>query len=155
MIKQLLKKYEEDFNRYANRRIYECPSEIAIGSNSDALLRMKLDSKYDNFSLRALQDFQATLCKILNSSEEALVLRRIDEGCVELTFRVPVFVLSTIFPLAANQENALIRLGVLSLSSITCHFSAEDHQVIISMVLLSYSFFYNNYTVVFWFAGRK
>ena len=122
-----LKQYIEEFDQYAQRRVYECPSSYTEGDNQAPELLVKLDSKYDECSLKALEHFQISLCKVFNVSLHALLLRHVDKGCIELRYQIPTFVQRTVFPLSTNQEGALSSLGVTSLSTGAYHFSIEEY----------------------------
>lgn len=130
--KQRLQKYKEEFHEYAKRRIYECPSNfVKKDSDKFAKLHLKLDSKYDKFGLKVLQGFQAAICEILEVSSKSLVLCQLGKGCVELTFRMPIFLQQSICHLSNDQKKSLAAIGVIRLSSGSYHFSTRDHQVII------------------------
>lgn len=127
--KEKLKQYEEEFKQYAKRRVYECPSNISVGVSQDscAKLHMKLDSRYDVYSLKGLQEFQfSTLSDILKVSPHVLLLCKLDKGCIELTFQTPFFVQEKVFPLSTYQENILSEIGILSLSADNYYFQKQE-----------------------------
>lgn len=124
-----LERYIEEFNQYAKRRIYECPSDLANIDEESVKLHMKMDSKYEGYSLKALKEFQVYLCRVLNVSVHVLMLCRLDKGCIELTFQIPSFIEDHIFPLSIHHMTELSALGVLSLSVGNNRIVLQDQQV--------------------------
>ena len=134
-----LQNYEREFDEYSKRRIYECP--LVYGSMSDAdhaELVVKLDSVYEEFTVKELKKFQYRLSRTLHvSSQSVLRLLQVEEGCLQLIFQVPSFVQQEIFPLSSEQESALAAEGVIRLTcgdyqftakvcSVTCHWSTSE-----------------------------
>ena len=124
-----LQRYKEDFNRYAKRRIFECPPEFGPVSDANhADIFVKVDSQYDNYTVAEMVEFRHKLSKILHlSSQGILHLCRVDKGCFQLMFQMPSFLKHEIFSLSKQQENALATLGVIKL---TC--GEYQFQVILS-----------------------
>ena len=122
--------YKEEFNQYAKRRIFECQPEFGTVSDADhADIFVKLDSQYDNYTVAQIEGFRNKLSEILHvSSQGILRLCRIDEGCFQVMFQVPLFVQYGIFPLSREQENALAALGVIKL---TC----GEHQFLVKLLV--------------------
>ena len=121
-----LQKYEKEFDQYSKRRVYECPT--VCGSKSDAGhvdLVMKVDSVYEDFTLKELKKFQYRLSTILHISPSVLRLCRVEEGCLQLIFQVPSFVQQEIFPLSSEQERALAAEGVIRLTCGDYQFVAK------------------------------
>ena len=127
--KERLKTYTEDFNQYAKRRIFECPSEL--GPESDAGhtdIFVKLDVEHENFTVAEIELFRHKLSEIVHiSSQGILCLCRIDKGCFELIFQVPSFVQQKIFPLSREQEMALEEEHVIELKCGKYHFLSKKH----------------------------
>ena len=112
-----LHNYKEEFARYSKRRVYECLPIFGPVSEADhADLLLKIDSVYEQFTLEALENFQHRLKEILHLSQGVLRLCRVDEGCFQLMFQVPLFVQQEIFPLSSEQERALVTEGVIKLT---------------------------------------
>ena len=134
-----LLRYKEDFNQYAKRRVFECPPKLGPVSDADiADIFVKVDSQYDNYTVKQIEEFRQKLSKILHlSSQGILRLCRVDKGCFQLMFQVPTFVQQEIFPLSRQQEMALATVGVIRL---TC----GDYQF---LVMLSACVFDCLYTV--------
>ena len=117
--------YEREFNEYAKRRIFECPSELGKPSDtSQANIIVKLDDHYDQCTLNQLKLLEADFCKILNTTNLKLCL--IAAGCLQLTFQVPWFVKREIFPLSQEQKEPLIALHIIR---ITCGYYCYLDQV--------------------------
>ena len=130
-----LRKYKNDFAKYAKRRIFESLPEFGPVSDADhADIFVKVDSQYDNYTVAQVEGFRHKLSEILRlSSEGILRLCRVDKGCFQLMFQVPSFVQHEIFPLSREQEKTLAAMGVIELvcggyhflvmlSVVDCHF---------------------------------
>ena len=113
-----LQNYKKEFQQYSKRRIYECPP--IYGPMSDAghaLLDLKVDSAYEQFTVKELENFRYRLSKIFCvSSKGVLRLCRVEKGSFQLIFQVPLFVQQEIFPLSGEQESALAAEGVIRLT---------------------------------------
>ena len=116
--KARLRRYQEDFNQYAKRRIFECLPEFGLVSDTDhADIFVKLDSQYDNYTVAQIEGFRHKLSEILRVSFQGVLrLCRVDKGCFQLMFQVPSFVQQEIFPLSKEQERALSGLHVIRLT---------------------------------------
>ena len=112
-----LQRYKEEFDQYAKRRIFECLPKFGPVSDADhADLFVKLDSQYDNYTVAEIEEFRRKLSKLLHVSHQGIVrLCRVEKGCVQLTFQVPLFVQLKIFPLSREQEESLAAMGVIRL----------------------------------------
>jgi len=113
-VKTELKKYKMKFQQYAKRRVYECPSQFGpVSKVGCADIFVKVDSRYENYTVAEIDDFCQELSEILGiSSKGVLHLCRLEKGCFQLTFQVPSFVKEKIFPLSREQERALAAEGV-------------------------------------------
>ena len=122
-----LQNYKRDFDQYSKRRVYECPPEYGSKSDADHVdLVLKLDSVYEEFTVKELKKFQYRLGRIFCvSSQSVLRLRQVEEGCLQLIFQIPSFVQQEIFPLSTEQESALAAEGVIRLTCGTCQFAAK------------------------------
>ena len=111
--KQELKNYIAAFESYAQRRVYECPSELgATCMPSDSKLCVKLDSVYDGYTFIQLKRFEVKLATILKVAIETLRIKRIEAGCIQVTFIIPSFVEEYVFPLSLEQEMKLFQQKV-------------------------------------------
>ena len=126
-----LQNYEKEFDQYSKRRVYECPPEYGSKSDADhADFVVKVDSVYDDFTVKELKKFQYRLSRILHVSPQSVLrLCRVEEGCLQLIFQVSSFVQQEIFPLSSKQEDALAVEGVIRL---TC----GDYQFVAKVCIL-------------------
>ena len=131
-VKTELKKYKTSFQQYAQRRVYECPPQYGpVSEVSHADIFVKIDSRYENYTLAEIEDFRQELSILLGvSSKGVLRLCRVEKGCFQLTFQVPSFLQQAIFPLSREQERALEAEGVIRL---TC----GEYQFQVSSCLLT------------------
>ena len=123
-----LQRYKADFNQYAKRRIFECLPEFGPVSHTEhADIFVKVDSQYDSYTVAEIEEFRHKLSKILClSSQGILRLCRIEKGCFQLMFQVPLFVQQKIFPLSIEQERALAVLHVIRLTCGEYHFLKKN-----------------------------
>lgn len=120
--KQNLSKYKEDFDKYAVRKVFECPSEVS-STNEEGLIKLyvTLDETYDNCTVSHLQLFIGKLKKTLNIPS-MLILYRIESGSLKLTFLLFYDqYLQLTFPLSNELIETLLQEGVI-------HFSCEDYK---------------------------
>ena len=132
--KKKVESYEESFQIYAKRRIYECPSEFGskLTAEEDSMdLIVKLDQTYDECEMSQLKTFVKKISTILELEYGVMRLCRVYPGCYELIFQVPSIVVqdSDVFPLTADQEAALKALHVLFLTCGGYKFFSRTHQV--------------------------
>ena len=122
-----LQNYEKEFDQYSKRRVYECPPEYGSKSDADhADFVVKVDSVYDDFTVKELKKFQYRLSRILHVSPQSVLrLCRVEEGCLQLIFQIPSFVQQEIFPLSSEQERALAAEGVIRLTCGDYQFVAK------------------------------
>jgi len=128
-----LQRYKEDFNRYTSRRVYECMPQVGpVSETNHADIFVKVDSRYDNYTLAEIKRFCKKLSEILRvSSEGVLRLCQVEKGCFQLMFQVPSFVQQDIFPLSREQERVLTTKGLTRLTCGEYQFpknSAEELQ---------------------------
>ena len=90
------------YNVYAKRRVYECMPQFGpVSKTSHADVFVKVDSRYDNYTVAEIKGFCNKLSEILHvSSGGELHLCRVEKVCFQLTFQVPSFVQQDIFPLS-------------------------------------------------------
>ena len=111
-----LSKYKGEFNEYAKRHVFQCPSEVGTVTSGDAKMFVTLDETFNKCSLSTLHLFCSNLREILNLSPgSGLKLCHIEPGSLKLTFQLPYPLLPDIFPLTEEQESALAKLGVTKL----------------------------------------
>ena len=111
-MKKKLKKYKKRFQDYSKRRVCECPKDaFGEAKESDKIYKIKTDKILETFSLEELDKLQHEIRKILG--HELLHLLKVEDGCIELTFRV----IDYDFDISEAQKQALGDLGVIS---VTC-----------------------------------
>ena len=69
--KKNLSKYEEQFNKYAQRHVFECPSELGVICDDHIDMFVKLDNTYNNCTIENLHLFVNKLWSIFNVSSAA------------------------------------------------------------------------------------
>ena len=111
-----LELYEISFMDYAKRRIYECPTIFGSPDNSTTEFHVKLDSKYDKWTLKELKDFQYRLCSKLSISVYVCRLLSVQQGCLLITFQLPSHIYERTFPISRSIVKDLMQLDVLELS---------------------------------------
>ena len=122
-----LEKYERVFMEYAERKVVECPTQVAlIDDINQAMIFVKLDDSYDKCTVSHLKLFVGKLSEVLNLRDGVLQLVTVKSGCFELTFQVPLFVQQATFPLSLEQEKSLAQLGVLKLCSGSYTYSCSQ-----------------------------
>ena len=122
-----LEKYERVFMEYAERKVVECPTQVAlIDDINQAMIFVKLDDSYDKCTVSHLKLFVGKLSEVLNLRDGVLQLVTVKSGCFELTFQVPLFVQQATFPLSLEQEESLAQLGVLKLCSGSYTYSCSQ-----------------------------
>ena len=122
-----LQNYKTEFDEYSKRRVYECPPEYGPKSDAEHVdLVVKVDSVFEEFTVKELKKFQYRLVRIFCvSSQSVLRLCQVEEGCLQLIFQVPSFVQQEIFPLSSEQESALAAEGVIRLTCGDNQFTAK------------------------------
>ena len=104
-----LRKYNKELHKFCKRRIFELPAESGNGntlSPKQKRFRVKLNFRED-ITYQQLLQIRGIIAKILKIRLAALLLSRVDEGCVQLTFLIPNFVAQEIFPLSCEQTSQL------------------------------------------------
>ena len=122
-----LQNYEKEFNKYSKRRVYECPPDYGSMSGTGHVdLVVKVDSVYEDFTVKELRKFQYRLSRILHVPPQSVLrLCRVEEGCLQLIFQVPSFVQQEMFPLSSEQETALTAEDVFRLTCGDYKFTAN------------------------------
>ena len=113
-----LLKYIEEFNDYAKRKVYECPTELSsVTESGQAIIYVTLDESYDDCTLSHLRLLQRRLCQILNISNKCVLrLCRIEPGSIKLVFSLPKLLLRDILPLSHEQRLLLLSLKITRLN---------------------------------------
>ena len=137
--KKNLEKYKKEFSEYAERHVFECPSEV--GTVSEGLAKMvvtlTLDKTYEEYTMSYLDLFVSDLRKLLNISSSAVFkLCHIAPGSLRLTFQLHRSMIEDIFPLTREQEAELAKLSVDNLTLIYYQFNRQQVGIQQTTVLL-------------------
>ena len=125
-----LKNYQEEFRVYAQRHIFECPSELGEMSEiGHANMFVTLDATYESYTVSHLYAFVSNLQRVLKVPAVSLRLCRIGPGSLKMIFQLPHSVQQAIFPLSSEQEEALSGLGVVQLSCGDYQFTRHENEV--------------------------
>ena len=111
-------RYKNQFDHYVSRRIFQCGPHLESKTDHPNIF-VKLDSRYDNYTGSEIKRFCRKLSETLHVSSKCVMRLcqiHVDEGCIQLTFQVPLFVRQKIFPLSKEQEKALGAMGVTKLT---------------------------------------
>ena len=129
--KENLAKYKEDFAKYGERHVFECPSEVGkMSTEGHANMFVTLDDLFDNCNVNHLQSFVGNLQKALGlSSDAGLTLYRIESGSLKLILQLPHSTQQAIFPLSEEKEASLAALGVVELSCGDYQFTRQQNKV--------------------------
>ena len=136
--KKNLEKYKKEFSVYAERHVFECPSEVGTVSEGLAEMVVTLDETYKSYTLEYLQLLIGNLRKVLNILPSAMFkLCHIAPGSLKLTFQLHRSMIDDIFPLTSEQEAELAKLGVdnLTLFGIYYQFNRQS-QVQLQLYML-------------------
>ena len=112
--KKNLSKYIEEFNEYARRKVYECPTELSpVTETGQVIIYVTLDERYDDCTLSHLRLLQQKLCHILKiSNKNVLRLCRIEPGSIKLVFSLPKCLLKEVTSLSYEQKIELIAMKI-------------------------------------------
>ena len=129
--KERLKSYKKKFAEYAKRRLYECPSKVATRVASHCDVYVKVESRFEQYSLHELCRFRKKISDLLEIKQYVIRLCCIEKGCVRLTFQIPKFVTERVFPLSPQQIKSLPNLGVRQL---TCGKTSYEFEVCVGYI---------------------
>ena len=107
----MLEEYEHQFKLFCQRRLCEVPEgRLEVRAEDKEVVCMKIDDRfgYKKSKVLDIKELEHKLSQLLDTK---LVLRKIDEGCLELTF---IF-LRARPPLSSHQKQQLRKLGVLKM----------------------------------------
>ena len=114
--KRQLENYNSLFVQYLERRVIQIPSG-AYGDDKSQIhlgvrLVVKLDEEWDQYRLNDLVNTRRILANVLDLSEDKLFLLTVDDGCIQLTFRIPHMLSHR---LTTNQKLALCNAKVITM----------------------------------------
>ena len=112
--KKRLKSYNEELQNFCQRRIFELPLPPSGSSNGTGnasnqrqnTFSVKLNV-HEDITCKDVLRIRSRIAKILHVNMAALIIVRVDAGCVQLTFLIPKFIAQEIFPLSHEQTSAL------------------------------------------------
>ena len=114
--KKRLKSYNEELQKFCQRRIFELallPSGSGNGTGSASSPRQKKFSVKlnvrEDITCEDLLRIRRRIAKILRVKLAALSINDVTSGCVQLTFLIPKFIAQEIFLLSSQQTSALSR----------------------------------------------
>lgn len=114
--KEQLDRYIKELDSFCQRSVFECPH---IANSDPQLLNLVMkveDTVVKSFSVKTMDEFRAKLAETLGLKGYTLHLRSVEKGCLKLTFQIPRFIMTIIFPLSTEEEAKLSALGVLKLT---------------------------------------
>lgn len=118
--KKTLSQYTEDFNTYAERKVYEGPDEFSpITDSGQAIICVTLDENYDECTLSHLRLLHNKLCHILKI-KGVLRLCRVEPGSIKVIFSMPKLLQRESFPLSVEQEIALFSITTVKITKFEC-----------------------------------
>ena len=116
--KARLEKYREDFTEYCRRSVFECPFSSGSEKSShfvDLIMKVDSDTMIKPYTVKAVELFHTQVAKVLQVTKYTLHLWSVEQGCLKVTFHIPCFLKTVIFPLNADQRSRLKELGVAKL----------------------------------------
>ena len=136
----ILQSYTEEVHKYCKRNIFECPPPSCMSSTKGTTyFVLKLDEclviDKEKFSMKEIQQVEATLMTDFDIPEYALKLCTVADGCVELVYSVPLCIYSVLFPLDEEQWKHLITLGVTEIITKDYHYKKEHVSIYPSLFL--------------------
>ena len=112
--KERLKSYDEELQKFCQRRIFELPlppSGCGNGTGNALSPRQKKFSVKlsvrEDITCKNLLRIRRRIAKILHVNLAVLIIDHVNPGCVQLTFLIPKFIAQEIFPLSIEQASAL------------------------------------------------
>ena len=111
--KSNLQAYEEEFTRYTEKVIVEHYGSHLVNIDRTTAITVKINKQFEAFSQTHIDKFKEDFAKVLGVPNRHLHLIDLIPGCVELAYHSPYYVELEAFPLSADQEVALLDLGVI------------------------------------------
>ena len=104
--------YSKELHKFCEHRIFEL-SVPESGSGSDKVLSQRQEKFVVKLNVREgikcedIGRIKGRIAKILGVNPAALIIHRVDAGCVQLTFLIPRFLAQEILPLSDERKSAL------------------------------------------------
>lgn len=114
-----LDNYKADFTEYCKRSVFECPFSVCAKKSSkfsELVMKVVSATMIKPYSMQAVQLFQAHVSSLLHITKHTLKLCSIEEGCLQLTFHIPRFMSTVLFPLSDEQKIGVRDLGITKLT---------------------------------------
>ena len=135
-----LQSYEEEFTKYTEKVIVEHYGSHLVNIDRTTTITVKINEQFEAFSRTHIDKFKEDFAKVLGVPDRHLHLIDLKPGCVELAYHSPYYVELEAFPLSADQEIALLDLGVIRLQCGKYKFPKEvcNNYCIDAIVMLHY-----------------
>ena len=133
-----LENYERNLQEFFKQRIFELPileSNLKSTSSKQAKFAVKLNM-CEGIAGEELLQIRAKIAKILHVDIAALVLCRVNKGCVQLTFLIPKFVSQKIFPLSWEQTSELYKDASVIRLECGPYIKVYKHNPVVDLVLV-------------------
>ena len=120
VIHKKVEDYHRDLKEFLeNRKISELPEDLSLSSCGNGVYEhvvMKLDQ--NDPTLKEIKELKSKICEILDIMPSTLLIVDVKNGCVEVTFLIPVRIAQYVFgkPITDAQCEALIAASVLTLT---------------------------------------
>jgi len=104
-----------NLERYCRNRCKKCPLKNGYGHEREsdkARMVVKVDRKWMDIRLDQLEEILFNIARILGIPRRTLYLYTVDKGCVQLTLLTPCYIPDALFPLTAEKEGAMTKMGV-------------------------------------------
>ena len=126
-IEKAYKDYCTHLQRYCKNRVKMCPLKNGFGfqGKGDKKMIVKVDREWTIIQIQQLEEVVCCLARILKVRRDILKLTCAESGCVQLTLLVPSYIPDAVLPLTAEQESAILEMGVTELQCETYHFSCQ------------------------------
>jgi hypothetical protein len=114
--RQNLALYQEKFAAYCKRHVFECPS-FSAKSNKLASFVLKVDQRMSLsesriFTAESLLHFKSKVAEVFGVTKYSLKLCSVQEGCLEMLFQTPSYVMGVILSQLDEKRSDLCSLGI-------------------------------------------
>ena len=102
---EALKKYDDKLDKYCKRRVYECPPVFNERTKIHATIHLKWENQiYNQFTLDGIRHFKNRLIRVLEIRQFDIDIVSVDDGCVQMLWQMPHYLVPRVFPLQLKQE---------------------------------------------------
>ena len=131
-----LKSYEDTFNNYIRRRVFECSMyhegrfEVFSGqpSKDPVQLLIVTDENWDEYTpFVKVLDLEKIVANTLNVSRFVLQLERIEPQCLRLYFTLPLNTAKSIYPLTPQEWERLSQHGIVEMKCLGFNYTMQDN----------------------------